>query len=62
MVERELLELQLSRELNQRRIATEDVVAIPDDRDPVIADLGWRLNELRVKRRIYDYVVVSLLD
>ena len=60
VVERELLELRLSRELNERRAATADEVSIPDDADPVIAQLGWALNELRVKRRIYDYVVVSL--
>ncbi len=60
VVERELLELKLSRELNLRRGMTDDEVSIPDDRDPIISELGWELNDLRVKRRIYDYVVVSL--
>ncbi len=60
VVERELLELRLSRELNRRLLASRDEVSIPDEPDPVIADLGADLNDLRVKRRIYDYVVQAL--
>lgn len=60
VLDRERLELTLSRELNRRRAATTDVVSIPDEPDPVIAQLGADLNDLRVKRRIYDYVVQAL--
>jgi len=60
VLDRERLELALSLELNRRRAATTDVVSIPDDPDPVIAELGADLNDLRVKRRIYDYVVQAL--
>lgn len=60
VIEREWLELRLSLELNERRAASADLVSIPDAPDPVIADIGARLNELRVNRRIYDYVVQAL--
>ena len=60
VVERELLELRLSRELNERLLHSTDEVSIGDDPDPVIAGLGSRLNDLRVKRRIYDYVAQAL--
>ncbi|NNE95870.1 MAG: hypothetical protein HKN24_07565, partial [Acidimicrobiales bacterium] len=62
VLDRERLELQLSLELNRRLQASTDEVSIPDHADPEIADLGWELNELRVKRRIFDYVVQSLAD
>ena len=62
VVERELLELRLSRELNQRLLDSEGEVSIPDEADPTIAELGVELNDLRVKRRIYDYVVQALAD
>ncbi|NNF56436.1 MAG: hypothetical protein HKN03_18575 [Acidimicrobiales bacterium] len=60
VVERELLELLLSRELNERLLHSTDEVSIGDDPDPVIAGLGSQLNDLRVKRRIYDYVAQAL--
>ncbi len=60
VVERELLELRLSRELNERLLHSTDEVSIGDDPDPVIAGLGSQLNDLRVKRRIYDYVAQAL--
>ena len=60
VVERELLELRLSRELNERLLHSTSEVSIPDDADPVISELGVALNDLRVKRRIYDYVVQAL--
>ena len=62
VLERELLELRLSRELNQRLLDSNDEVSIPDDPDPRIAELGVALNELRIKRRIFDYVVQALGD
>ena len=60
VLDRERLELELSLELNRRLQSSTDEVSIPDDADPEIADLGWKLNELRVKRRIFDYVVQGL--
>ncbi len=62
VLDRERLEMALSLELNERRAATDDEVSIPDDPDPVIAELGADLNDLRVKRRIFDYVVQALAD
>ena len=62
IVERESLELELSLELNRRRAADPAAeVSIPDDPDPDIAALGQQLNELRIHRRIYDYVA-EILD
>lgn len=62
IVERESLELELSLELNRRRAADPTAeVSIPDEPDPEIAALGQRLNELRIRRRIYDYVA-EILD
>jgi alpha-mannosidase len=60
VIERELLELKLSAELNERLASSTAEVSIPDDADPVIADLGLRLNDLRIRRRIYDYVVQTV--
>ena len=60
VLEREQLELKLSLELNRRLAQSAGDVSLPDQVDPAVAELGWALNELRVKRRIYDYVVQSL--
>ena len=30
------------------------------ERDVEVAKIGWELNQLRIKRRIYDYVVTAL--
>lgn len=60
VLDRERLELTLSLELNRRRLNTDDEVSIPDDPDPVIASIGADLNDLRIKRRIWDYVVQAL--
>lgn len=60
VLDRERLELMLSLELNRRRAATDDEVSIPDAPDPEIAEIGLALNDLRVKRRIWDYVVQAL--
>ncbi|MBE9473640.1 MAG: hypothetical protein IMY85_02020, partial [Chloroflexi bacterium] len=56
---RELYELRLSVELNKRKLAQQgkldhDYLYSPD---PEIVKLGVQLNEMRIKRRIYDYVV-----
>ncbi len=59
---RELYELRLSVELNKRKLAQngrtdyEYLYTI----DPEILRLGEHLNDLRIKRRIYDYVVNAL--
>ncbi|MDJ0769697.1 MAG: hypothetical protein QNJ12_12920 [Ilumatobacter sp.] len=60
VLDRERAELELSIELNRRRLATDDIVSIPDHVDPEIARLGRELNDLRIDRRIYDYVVAML--
>jgi hypothetical protein len=57
---REEAEVALSLELNRRLATSTDIVSIPDEIDPEIAALGSHLNDLRVKRRIYDYVVQAL--
>jgi alpha-mannosidase len=59
---RELYELKLSAELNKRKYALQgeldhDYLFSPD---PEIGSLGEQLNELRIKRRIYDYVVRAI--
>ena len=59
MLKRELYELRLSALLNRRKL---DVRGRLDHDylyalDPEIAELGAQLNELRIKRRIYDYVI-----
>lgn len=59
---RESLEFQLSVALNQRKLQQGE----PPDHDylftsdPEIAGLGRRLNRMRIKRRIFDYVVAAL--
>jgi hypothetical protein len=59
VLERELVEHLFSRLLNERKLSrsgrpTEQDLFQPD---PEIARLGLRLNKLRIKRRIFDYVV-----
>ena len=60
VLDRERLELMLSLELNRRLSDSDGEVSIPDEPDPVIAELGVDLNDLRIKRRIFDYVVQAL--
>jgi hypothetical protein len=59
---RELYELRLSVELNKRKLAQRG--KLDHDylyaTDPEIVKLGAHLNEMRIKRRIYDYVVSAL--
>ncbi|MCA9949534.1 MAG: hypothetical protein KDE48_07815 [Anaerolineales bacterium] len=62
VLQRECLEFQLSLLLNQRKLAqngalNEDYLYHPDAE---IAQLGLALNHLRIKRRIFDYVVEAL--
>ncbi len=60
VLEREQAEMALSLEFNKRLAASTQVVSIPDETDDTIAALGVHLNDLRVKRRIYDYVVQAM--
>jgi alpha-mannosidase len=59
ILEREMVEYLFSRLLNQRLLdrqgppTQQDLFGV----DTEIAELGLRLNKLRIKRRIYDYVV-----
>ncbi|HBH11713.1 MAG TPA: hypothetical protein DDX29_01120 [Clostridiales bacterium] len=58
MLKRELYELRLSVILNEKKISMEQ---ISNDEylyapDPDIAQLGMELNELRIKKRVYDYI------
>ncbi len=59
---REHLEYLLSAHLNRLKAALEDGVtdAYLYDADPLVVKIGWELNQLRIKRRIYDYVVAAL--
>ena len=59
---RELYEYRLSLHLNQLKLAAQGQVSEaylynPDSR---IAEIGFQLNQLRIKRRIFDYIVGSL--
>jgi len=59
--ERESRELALSVAFNRLRIeCPEAEVSLPDAPVPAIAELGRSLNELRIQRRIYDYVAELL--
>ena len=62
VLQRESVELQLSWLLNQRKLTTEGALREvslyePDDE---VAAVGLALNRLRIKRRIFDYVVAAL--
>ena len=62
VLKRELYELRLSALLNRRKLTQQgkldyDYLYVSD---PEIAELGRQLNELRIKRRIYDYVIEAL--
>jgi alpha-mannosidase len=62
VIERELYELRLSLLLNQLKLAMQGRLSYeylyrPDDG---VARIGLQLNQLRIKRRIYDYVVQAV--
>ncbi len=62
VLERELLEMRLSHALNSRKL---EQGPSPDHDalygvDPEIAEIGKALNRLRIKRRIFDYVVQAI--
>jgi alpha-mannosidase len=63
VLKRQQLELQLSHLLNERKLA--QGAGLPDPaylyrRDEEVAALGLALNHLRIKRRIFDYVVQAV--
>lgn len=63
VLKRQQLELQLSLLLNQRRLAQGAGPPEPAflyERDEEVAELGLALNQLRIKRRIFDYVVQAV--
>jgi alpha-mannosidase len=62
MLKRKLFEVRLSVLLNEMELAAPERLsyAYLYSRDPDVARLGSELNELRIKRRIYDYVVEAL--
>jgi hypothetical protein len=59
VLKREQYEARLSAQLNRHKLASpgHEYLYTPD---PEIVELGIQLNELRIKRRIYDYVVEAL--
>jgi hypothetical protein len=56
---RELYEYRLAMRLNQLKLADRGQLSVSYlyEPDPEIAELGFQLNQLRIKRRIFDYVV-----
>ena len=62
VLKREATEYELSLLLNRRK----QVESVPPSHDylyepdPEIADLGLKLNRLRIKRRIFDYIIAAL--
>jgi len=62
IVEREMLEYQLSVRLNEIKLMQpeKDETEVLFTPDAQIAAIGWQLNQARIKRRIYDYVVQTL--
>jgi hypothetical protein len=62
VVKRESVELRLSLLLNRRRLAEGGTLrgAALYEPDPEIAAVGLELNQLRIKRRIFDYVIAAL--
>lgn len=62
IIKRKLYELLLSIVLNEKKLAVSERLNNEHlyTPDPKLAKLGLELNELRIKRRIYDYVVEAL--
>ncbi len=62
VLKRELCELRLSVLLNRRKLARQGSLnrEYSYTPDPKIAELGLQLNQSRIKRRIYDYIVEAL--
>jgi hypothetical protein len=62
IVQRESAEARFSLLLNQRKLAESETQRRQSlyEPDPEIAAIGLELNQLRIKRRIFDYVVAAL--
>lgn len=62
VLQRESVELELSRLLNQRKLETEGTMRELSlyQLDEEVAAVGLALNQLRIKRRIFDYVIATL--
>lgn len=60
--ERELYEFLLSVRLNEQKIEQGGKLAYAYlyEPDPAVTDIGFKLNQLRIKRRIFDYVVTAI--
>lgn len=59
ILKRELYEVRLSVQFNRHKLAAYGNEYLYEP-DPNIVELGTQLNQLRIKRRIYDYVVEAL--
>jgi hypothetical protein len=59
ILKREQYEVRLSAQLNRHKLMSPGNAYLYTP-DPEIAELGTQLNQLRIKRRIYDYVVEAL--
>lgn len=60
ILEREIYEYSLSLRLNELKLTMTNREAYLYERDEEITKIGWQLNQLRIKRRIYDYVVTVI--
>ncbi len=62
VLERERLEFQLSHLLNQRKLAEQGSLRYEYlyQLDDEIAAIGFKLNRMRIKRRVFDYVVRAI--
>ena len=62
MYKREFYEYQLSIRLNEMKLADNNKLASKYlfELDAKVAEIGFELNKMRIKRRIYDYIVESI--
>ena len=60
ILDREIHEYLLSVRLNELKLSMTDREQYLYERDPEVTNIGWKLNQLRIKRRIYDYVVTAI--
>jgi len=62
MLKRELYEYRLSAQLNTLKLAMQNRLSYEYlyTQDDEVAEIGWQLNQLRIKRRIYDYIVQAV--
>jgi hypothetical protein len=62
VIERELLEYRLSVRLNEKKLAKQGRLTYEYlyEPDAEIDEIGRRLNALRIKRRIYDYIIQAV--